>query len=154
MLQCHTDYWIGEGMASRHLSLRLETETFERLEAESRRAGQSRSELARSLVEEGLRMAAHPGIVFRPGPAGRRPGLAGGPDVWEVIRVFKGIPARGAEALERTAELSGLGPAQVATALGYYSEYRDEIDDWIRRVDEESDRAEAAWGRAQQLLER
>lgn len=27
-------------------------------------------------------MDEHPGIVFRSGPAGRRAGLAGGPDIW------------------------------------------------------------------------
>jgi hypothetical protein len=31
-------------------------------------------------------MNAHPGIVCRDGPAGRRPGVVGGPDVWEVIQ--------------------------------------------------------------------
>lgn len=31
----------------------------------------------------------HPGIVFRPGPTGRRAGLAGGPDVWEVVRAVR-----------------------------------------------------------------
>lgn len=139
---------------SRHLSLRLEADTFERLEAQSRRAGQSRSQLAKTLLEEGLRMEAHPGIVFRSGPAGRRPGLAGGPDIWEVVRVFTGVEAQGEQALTRIAELTGLAPGQVRIALRYYADYREEIDDWIRRVEEEADRAEAAWRREQDLLQR
>ncbi len=141
-------------MASRHLSIRLESETFERLEAESRRTGQSRSQVAKMLLEEGLRMESHPGIVFRPGPAGRRPGLAGGPDVWEVIRVLQGVELQGEGAIRRTAELTGLFPEQVRTALRYYAEHSDEVDAWIRRVEDEAARAEAAWRRERALLQR
>lgn len=122
-------------MPSRHLSLRLESDTYERLEAESQRSGQPRSQVAKTLLEEGLRMEAHPGIVFRSGPAGRRPGLAGGPDLWEVVRVFAGVDSHGEEALARTAELTGLTREQVRIALRYYAEFRNEIDGWIRRVE-------------------
>lgn len=139
-------------MSSRHLSLRLESGTYDRLEVESQRTGQSRSQLAKTLLEEGLRMEAHPGIVFRSGPAGRRPGIAGGPDIWEVVRVFEGVDAQGEELLRRTAESTGLTPEQVRIALRYYADYRDEIDDWIRRVDEESARSEAAWRRERDLF--
>ena len=34
-------------------------------------------------------MAEHPGIVFRDGPTRRRAAVAGGPDVWEIIRAVK-----------------------------------------------------------------
>ena len=139
-------------MTSRHLSVRLEAKTFERLDAESRRAGQTRSQLAKTLLDEGLRMAAHPGIVFRSGPAGRRAGLAGGPDVWEVIRVFQGATRPGAGRLQQTAELTGLSPGQVQIAVRYYADYPDEIDGWIRRIDEDADAAEVAWRRGRSLL--
>lgn len=141
-------------MPSRHLSVRLGADTFDRLEAESRRSGQSRSQLAKTLLEEGLRMEAHPGVVFRAGPAGRRPGLAAGPDVWEVVRVFHGVPAQGVEALDRTADLTGLSGAHVRAALHYYAQYSLEIDDWIQRVDEEAARAEDAWRRQENVLGR
>ena len=97
-------------------------------------------------------MEAHPGIVFRSGPGGRRPGLAGGPDVWEVARILCEIDATGDEAVRRAAQLIGLTPAQVRIALRYYAEYRAEIDAWIRQVDEEAIRAEDAWRREQDLL--
>lgn len=99
-------------------------------------------------------MEAHPGIIFRSGPAGRRPGLAGGPDVWEVVRVFQGVEAQDEEGLRRTAERTGLTPERVRVALRYYAGYRDEIDAWIRRVDEEATQAETAWRREQDLLRR
>jgi hypothetical protein len=138
-------------MPSQHLSIRIETDALERLDAESRRSGRSRSEVAKSLIEEGLRMQQHPGIVFRPGPSGRRPGLAGGPDVWEVIRVFLGVAA-GSDPVGQVVELTGLAPDQVRAAVRYYAEYRDEILAWIERVDELAASAEKIWRQEQELL--
>ena len=115
--------------------------------------GASVSELARTLLDEGLRMTGHPGIIFRPGPAGRRPGLIGGPDVWEVARIFTGAQTGGEKAILRAAKLMDLSPEEARTALNYYADYRDEIDEWIRRVDEDADMAEAAWRRQRDLLE-
>jgi hypothetical protein len=71
-----------------------------------------------------------------------------------VIRVFNGVEAQGEQALQETAELIGLRSDQVRIAVRYYADYRPEIDDWIRRVDEEAERAEAAWRREQALLRR
>src|ERR1700683_4534571 len=51
--------------------------------------GMSLSSAANRLVDEALRMREHPGIMFRPGPTGRRAGLAGGPDVWEIVRAIR-----------------------------------------------------------------
>lgn len=99
-------------------------------------------------------MEAHPGIVFRPGPGGRRPGLAGGPDIWEIVRVFQGIETRGEQAVRQIAGLSGLTSSQVRTAVGYYAEYPDEIDAWIQRVDEVAAQSEMVWRREQDLLQR
>ncbi len=141
-------------MATEHMTLRLDRETRDRLVDESRRQGRSLSDLARMLLDEGLRMQAHPGIVFRSGPGGRRPGLAAGPDVWEVVRVFAGVGAGGDDALSQTAEATGLTLREVEAAIRYYAEHRAEVDDWIQRVDEEADRAEAEWRRVQALLRR
>jgi hypothetical protein len=52
----------------------------------------------------------------------------------------------------RAAELSGLTQEQIRTVIGYYADYRDEIDAWIERVDEEAERAEAAWRRSQAVI--
>ncbi|MCY3924116.1 MAG: hypothetical protein OXG52_01185 [bacterium] len=53
---------------------------------------------------------------------------------------------------EDVAERTGLTLEQVGVALRYYAEHTDEVDDWLRRVDEEAERAEADW-RFQQELE-
>jgi hypothetical protein len=141
-------------MASRHLTLRIDETTLERLEKESRFAGTTRSQLARDLLEEGLRMQIHPGIIFRSGPAGRRARLALGPDVWEVAQVFRQLEGSGEALIKQTAVLTGLDVRQVQVALRYYAEYQDEIDVWIQTVNEEADRAEATWRREQALLRR
>ena len=62
----------------------------EKLEAHSGRTGQSKARVAERLIDEGLQIEEFPGIVFRSGPAGRRAGVAGGPDVWEIVRDLKG----------------------------------------------------------------
>jgi hypothetical protein len=141
-------------MPTRHLSLRVDDDVLARLDAESRRTRQTRSEVAKTLLDEGLRMEAHPGIVFRSGPAGRRPGLANGPDIWEIVRAWQSSVEQSADAVERLAEQLGLVPAQLRTALGYYADYQAEIDEWIAQADAEAAQAEAAWRRQQQLLRR
>jgi uncharacterized protein (DUF433 family) len=141
-------------MPTRHLSLRVDEDVVERLDAESRRTRQTRSEIAKTLLDEGLRMEAHPGIVFRPGPAGRRPGLAAGPDVWEIVRAWQSSADRSSAALDRLAEQLALSRTQLRAALDYYADYQTEIDAWIAQADAEAAQAEAAWRRQQQLLQR
>ena len=99
-------------------------------------------------------MEQHPGIVFRSGPGGRRPGLIGGPDVWEVVGALRGADGADVDSLARIGERTGLAADQVGTALRYYADYTDEVADWIRRVEEEAERAEARWRREQALLGR
>jgi hypothetical protein len=97
-------------------------------------------------------MDEHPGVVFRDGPTGRRAALAAGPDVWELVRFVKGIGTRGAKAVGETARKLHLTPLQVETALAYYADYPEEIEDRIRLDDEEAERAEASWRRRQSVL--
>jgi uncharacterized protein (DUF433 family) len=133
-------------------SMRLAKTTVTKLEAQARRRGESKSRIAERLIEEGLRMEDHPGIVFRDGPAGRRAALAGGPDVWEVIETLHGTGAKGDRAIAATAEWGSLSPAQVRTAVRYYADHREEVDQRIRRNREDADRERAAWRRAQDAL--
>jgi hypothetical protein len=72
-------------------------------------------------------MDAYPGIVFRDGPAGRRPAVLGGPDVWEVVQVFL---AEGRD-VGATAENLGLQHGLIEAAVAYYVDNRDVIDEWI-----------------------
>lgn len=86
-------------------------------------------------------MDSHPGIVFRPGPGGRRPGLAGGPDVWEIARVLRDIEITGEKAIEKTAKLTGLAVHQIRAAAEYYREFSVEVDTWIQDLDSKAEEA-------------
>ena len=92
-------------------------------------------------------MDEHPGIVFVDGSAGRRPALASrrGLDVWQVISTLR--DNRGSTT--DTAEVLALPELEVRLAVSYYAAHRREIDDWITRNEEESERLEAAWRREQ-----
>lgn len=135
-------------MVSKHLSVRVDDELLQDLEEECRKSGQSRSAVAKRFLEEGLRMARHPGIVFRPGPTGRRPALAAGPDVWVLGRYFR---EGGPPPVEAIADELALRVDQVEAAARYYDEFREEIDAWLDRLDAEADRAEAEWRRRRGL---
>jgi hypothetical protein len=131
--------------SARQFSARLDADVVDRLERRGARSGLNKSRLAERYIDEGVRMDDHPGIVFRDGPTGRRAGLAAGPDVWEVIGALRSTGLVGDEAIRATAEWSGLAVRQVHDAVGYYSDYPADIDERIRRNDEEADAAEQRW---------
>ena len=114
--------------------------------------GASAAGLAQRLIDEGLRMADHPGVIFKDGPSGRRAALAYGPDVWEVIKFVREVDERGPAALDAAAEVFAVDASRISTAISYYGEYSDEIDAEIAEADEASARAEAAWRVEQQLI--
>lgn len=108
-------------------------------------------------VDEALRADEHPGIVFRPGPTGRRAGLVGGPDVWEVIDTLHTVRAADPELADdalaqATAEATGLSVRKVRVALRYYAVYRTEVDERIVAHREVVADAAAAWRAEQDLL--
>jgi hypothetical protein len=76
----------------------------------------------------------HPGVVFRDGSSGRRAGLAGGPDIWEVIHVVREA------GIEAAAEWGNVPPERVRTAVRYYADNPEEIDERIARHVEEARR--------------
>jgi len=126
--------------------------TLARLDDRSRRRGEPKSRTAERLIDEGLRMEDHPGIVFRDGPAGRRAALAAGPDVWEVVETHRGTGLTGEAAIAATAEWASLSAAQVRLAVRYYGDFREEIDDRIRLNRDEAERQRAGWERAREAL--
>lgn len=141
----------------RYMSSPLSIRFDENLLARLRRRAQTNpgvtvSGLAQRLVDEGLRMAEHPGIVFKEGPSGRRAALAFGPDVWEVVKFLREVDERGSGAISTAAVMLGLTEAKVRTAIHYYSAYPAEIDAEIAQADDESRTAEAAWEAEQRLL--
>ena len=105
----------------------------ERLRAEGRSSGQDPAALAASLLDEGLKVRRHPGIVYMDGTAGRRACLSGGPDVWQIIRALRTVPAREFDPVATVCIESDLNARQVKLAVQFYESYPDEIDEMIAK---------------------
>jgi hypothetical protein len=135
------------------LSIRFDPDLLARLRRHaSAVAGASTSALAQRLIDEGLRMADHPGIIFKDGPSGRRAALAYGPDVWEIVKFLREIDERGPAALDAAAEVFAVEASRISTAISYYADYSDEIDAEVRDAEEASARAEEAWRVQRRLI--
>jgi hypothetical protein len=135
------------------LSVRFDEQVLERLRRRARAVpGLTPSGLAQRLVDEGLRMSEHPGIVFKDGASGRRAALAFGPDVWEVVTFLRQVAERGDEAIAAAAEVLAVPESRVRSALHYYAAYPGEIDAEVDQAEAESALAEAAWEAERRLL--
>ena len=125
---------------------------YERLKRGAARRAESISSAGERLIDEGLRMEAHPGIVFRDGPSGRRAGLATGPDVCEVVALLLGLTGSVEERVAFAAVQLGLTERQVRTTSRYYAEHTAEIDAEMARNEDLADRELAAWENERRLL--
>src|SRR5215472_9410834 len=111
------------------LSIRFSPSLLDRLRHRVRAmTGANVAGLAQRLIDEGLRMADHPGIIFKDGPSGRRAALAYGPDVWEVIKFLREVDERGAAAIDAAAEVFVIDAGGISSAISYYGDYQEEID--------------------------
>ena len=124
----------------------------ERLKRSAAQRAESISSTGERLIDEGLRMDAYPGIVFRDGPAGRRAALDTGPDVWEIVPLLRDLEGSLEERIAATAEQLWLTERQVRAVSRYYAEFTDEIDAEIAHNLEVSDRELAAWENERKLL--
>jgi hypothetical protein len=114
-----------------NVSVRLDDSLAERLRLRARAAGETLSDRLRRYAEEGARREEHPLIVFRDGPTGRRAGLLGGPDVWEVVMWIEDLAAE-PDSVAALVEDSALSRSQVDSAMRYRAAYPDEI---VARID-------------------
>lgn len=112
---------------SENVSVRLEDGLAQRLRLRARAAGETLSDRLRRYAEEGVRRDEHPMITFRDGPTGRRAGLVGGPDVWEVAMWIDDLSNEG-DPVAQLVEESTLTRPQIDAALRYRGAYRDEVD--------------------------
>jgi hypothetical protein len=109
-----------------NVSVRLDEGLAERLRLRARAAGETLSDRLRLYAEEGARRDEHPLITFRDGPTGRRAGLIGGPDVWEIAMWVNDLEGDADPVGTLVAE-STLTRPQVEAALHYQAAYPDEI---------------------------
>jgi hypothetical protein len=139
-------------MPGKTMSVRLSDELREQLYVTAEAEGTTVTALVERFVREGLATADHPGVVFKPGPSGRRAALAGGPDVWEVaaaLRHTRGSESRRVAAL---AEEFGLDRRQIAIALDYIADHGDEIGARVRANDQALAEAERRAANRERLL--
>ena len=113
------------------MSLPVSDELAARLQVQSDASGLPAPTLAASLLDEGLKTRRYPGIVYKDGPTGRRASLAGGPDVWQVIRALREVPAEEPDPVETVSVEADLHPQEVSLAMQFYKAYPDEIENMI-----------------------
>lgn len=124
---------------ARAVSLPISEDLAERLRAEGEASDQPPPMLAASLLDEGLKIRQFPGIIYMDGPSGRRASLADGPDVWQIIRALREVPADEHDPVETVCIEADLCVRQVKLALQFNEAYPDEIEAKI-----EDNRAAAA----------
>lgn len=125
-----------------NVSVRLDDRLAERLRLRARAAGESLSDRLRRYAEEGARRDEHPMITFRDGPTGRRAGLIGGPDVWEVAMWLDDLQS-GKDPAAELASDGAVTRAQIDAVLAYRAAYPDEIQARIELHQAETTAAEA-----------
>ena len=116
---------------ARPASFRLPEELLSRIDEEATERQTSVTSLVSMLLDEGLKTRRFPGIAYRDGPTGRRAGVVGGPDVWELVIAIKNASGRGEERLRRLANELDLPRPQLHLALDFYAAHPEEIDERI-----------------------
>ncbi len=136
----------AESEAKKAFSARWSPRTLDEARARAERVGVKFNQLTERYVQEGIRMDEHPLISFRDGATGRRPTLLGTRlDVATVIATVR----QNDNSVEEAADYLRLPASHVEACVGYYLAYRDEIDAWIERDEQEAEAAELSWRRRQ-----
>ena len=133
-------------------SFRLPPELVRRIDSEASERRMTMTGLVQSLLDEGLKTSRYPGIIYRDGPTGRRAALAGGPDVWEIVRTVRQAPGRGEARLARVARESDLPVRLAHLAIDFAAAYPDEIEARIQLDDEAAARMRERVRRRERLL--
>ena len=126
-----------------NVSVRLDDRLAERLRLRARAAGETLSDRLRRYAEDGARRDEHPMITFRDGPTGRRAGVIGGPDVWEIV-MWLGDLGQAEDAVADLISDRPLTRTQIEAALAYGAAYPEETQ---ARIDLHRDATAAASSR-------
>jgi hypothetical protein len=134
-------------------SLRLPEDLRDRLIVAAEQQSTTLTALVERYTREGLATDAHPGIVFKSGPSGRRAALAGGPDVWEIIDALRTTTGAEQDRVATVADQLDIHPRQVTIALGYAADHPDEIEGRIAANQRALSQAEQMHQARQRLLD-
>lgn len=124
------------------VSYRLGEDLKRRLAECAAEEGISETALVTRLLDEGLKTGAHPGIVYRGGPAGRRAALGAGPDVWEIVIAVRHAAGDGEEKIRDVAQALGLAEHLVRLAVDFAATHPNEIEASIIANEEAAERAQ------------
>ena len=134
------------------VSYRLDPQLKSRLAQRAQREGISETSLVVRLLEEGLKTAEHPGMVYRGGPAGHRAAVAGGPDVWEVVIALRHTGQRGDVQISSAADQLGIPERLVRIAISFAATHPDEVEEMIGRNRDAAQEAERTAGERDRFL--
>lgn len=137
---------------ARPTSFRLPEDLLERLDDEAAKSGTSVTALVASLLAEGLKTRRFPGIVYRDGPSGRRAGVVGGPDVWELIRALQSGSGKAERRVRALADQIDQPVARVRQAVDFYAAFPVEIDERIAAEEQAATRLRELIDRRERLL--
>lgn len=127
---------------SESVSVRLDDRLAARLRLRADAAGETLSDRLRRYAEEGARRDEHPLITFRDGPAGRRAGVIGGPDVWEIVMWIDDLGPVD-DPTGELAEYLAIPRAKIDAAWHYFSAHPAEIKARINLHHEDTALAES-----------
>jgi len=120
---------MAGGVSMPTMSARVDDWLKESLEAFWRAHGERPSTGLRRVAEEWWAMQEYPAITFQDGVSGRRARLRQGPDVWEVVAVWRDYDP------DREGFYDHFAPhvarEQLDQALAYSERFPDEIDAMI-----------------------
>ena len=129
-------------------TIAVDADVYSRLDAylQHHEPGLTASQAGSTFIDEALRRLAHPDVVFKPGPTGRRAALAAGPDIWEIVTAARALTAdddnpAGEYRADALAEVTGLDRHRIDAAMDYYRAYPREIDDRINANERAADAA-------------
>ncbi|HEX9890200.1 MAG TPA: hypothetical protein VGA69_12020 [Nitriliruptorales bacterium] len=114
--------------------------------------GVTETALVSRLLDEGLKVAAHPGVVYRDGPTGRRAALATGPDVWEIVNGVRYADGDGDAKVADAAIQMGLPQRLVRLAVNFAAAHPDEIEERINVNEQAAARAKELAEQRKRLL--
>lgn len=133
-------------------SFRLSAGARSRLSERARQEGLSATALLERLIVEGVDALEYPGIVYRGSSPERRAGLAGGPDVWEVVKRLRELPGGEEDRIETLASETEIHPRQIRVALEFASAHPEAIEARILRNEQAIISAESTARRRRAIL--
>jgi hypothetical protein len=122
-------------------SYRLDDDLKRRLAERAAAEGVTETALVTRVLDEALKTASHPDIVYRDGATGRRAALAGGPDVWEVVAAVRHAPGDGDAKVAGAAVQTALPERLIRAAVNFAAAYPEEIEQRIAINDAAAERA-------------